>query len=179
MSLALDSQVKLVILDLNGVLIRRYGRGTSTTYEKRPYLDSFLDVLFANYDVAVYTSTEERNASLILEEIFTEQQRRMLKFVWYRDRTQLDPDYGVVKGVKSFDTIKDLALVILSPTINSNRIYSENNILIIDDSKSKLRFNLPDNCLVIPPFSRANDNILMNLHTKIEYKFKRMGVIQN
>ena len=151
----------LVVLDLNGVLIYRvYNRPNlgSLSLRKislnnysiylRPHLELFLDTLFEKYDVAVYTSTSRKNATDILSILFTPVQLANLKFTWFRDRTRLDPEYNTNPKIKDFDTVKMVDDILSCPEINSHRKYSKNNVIMIDDSAQKLRFNAKGNLIV-------------------------------
>lgn len=93
-------QKPLLILDLNNVLIFRVSHYTlvndfpslleSSSAEclgrdyvwKRPHLDAFLKYAFENFEVAVWSSEQKPNVSLLCEYVFTFQQRSKLLFEW-------------------------------------------------------------------------------------------------
>ena len=50
-------------------------------------------------------------------------------------------NYGIDETITSFDTIKDVNQIIMSPYINYKRIYNQDNILIIDDDLKKVSMN--------------------------------------
>jgi carboxy-terminal domain RNA polymerase II polypeptide A small phosphatase len=85
----------LLILDLDETLIHSseheleraadFRVGSYFTY-KRPHLESFLEVCFQHFEVAVWTASTEDYASEIVAEIFG---TRALKFFWSRERCTL------------------------------------------------------------------------------------------
>ena len=74
---------------------------------ERPHLQEFLDWLFANCNVAVYTAAEKDYALFIIENfilIASKPERKKLEFIFTRDHIDL--------GEKLYpDTMKDLRLV--------------------------------------------------------------------
>jgi carboxy-terminal domain RNA polymerase II polypeptide A small phosphatase len=85
----------LLILDLDETLIHiseheleraaDFRVGSYFTY-KRPHLESFFEVCFQHFEVAVWTASGEDYASEIVTEVFG---TRALKFFWSRDRCTL------------------------------------------------------------------------------------------
>jgi RNA polymerase II subunit A small phosphatase-like protein len=85
------SQRKLLILDLDETLIyateealERKADITVATYfvYKRPYLKEFLDFCFANFDVAVWTTSTSDYAREIIDKCFNQDPI----FIWSRER---------------------------------------------------------------------------------------------
>lgn len=87
---------KIIILDINDTLIKRFIRnrhqaGFYSPYRsieaehlilyKRPYLNEFLEYCFSNYRVAVWTTMNRKNAELCLKYILTPHQRESLLFL--------------------------------------------------------------------------------------------------
>jgi len=60
----------------------------------------------------------------------TPEQKEKTKFFWYRDHTRYDPDYSI----KEYDTIKLIKDIVESPTVNYQRLFKIEDILLIDDS---------------------------------------------
>jgi len=132
----------LIIFDLNGVLICKDEKSTShRRIVKRPFFDSGMARMFQKFDVAVFTSCKEHNAMRIIRTIFTSNQISSLKFIWCRDRCKMDPDYRITPTIMAYDTIKMVDDVLSSPIINEHRRYNHTNVIMIDDSATKMRFN--------------------------------------
>jgi len=171
---------KLLILDLNGLLVSKQNKpiknccyaehkcGKYYVY-LRPQVFEFIEQILNLYDVAIFSSTTFKNAMPIVELLFKEQQSK-LKFKWFRDRTEYDPD------TDDHSTIKELVRVWRNPTANWERTYNKHNTLICDDDLSKVRFNSENNYLVVAKFDpkTENDLVLEDLVAQIEDKFSVM-----
>ncbi|KAJ3201641.1 hypothetical protein HDU82_007963 [Entophlyctis luteolus] len=115
----------LIVLDLNGTLIDRLGRGHERTLANRnplcpaapdltlnnhkvylrPYLDTFFGFLFANFHVAAWTSATPRNSGPLVEFIFEPfGGAENLEFVWNREHCIIEPapdnPYNSVKDLR-------------------------------------------------------------------------------
>ena len=181
----MDESKKLIILDIDGVLIYRTNNNyyANALYENslfdkylfvkennihiftRKNINIFLNILFEKYDVAIYTSITNKNLKKIIDFIFIGDQKKMLKFIWARDKTY--PDFT---STNNFDTIKKL------DNIPGN--YSENNIIICDDSLKKIR-NIPiKNKIIIQKYSfyydYSNKEYLIYLLDEIQLKFNNI-----
>lgn len=180
------TDVKLVILDVNGISACKVKKNTFTgTYQKvdlkvynfvlNPAIRDFINELFdKKYEVAIWSSTTYRNASSVIEKVFTPEQKENLVFEWYRDKMkvrlewhevepELDPEYGLNENIKSYDTVKNLEKVFKSPLINSEGIYNKTNTILIDDSVFKTRFNNSENLIIVPSY---NLDEILNLKQK-------------
>lgn len=137
---------KLVILDLNGVLAERkfadqlktddYPGATVVNRDfmwKRPHLDEFLDYLFANFSVGIWSSMTMRNVE------------PYLKFVLGDDRTPLFVwDQEHCWSVKHPEVdYKMLHLKSLQPVFAEFE-FTEEDTLIIDDGLLKIQSNPAD-----------------------------------
>ena len=162
---------RLIILDINGVLCHKYFVGKLNGKEisklkdlpfeqitlrsfivfVRPHAYKFLDFCFENFDVGFFSSTTYQNAWSILEKLLSKEQQKQVKFYWYRDRTRLDPEYPK-DGIENFDTVKKIKDILESPIVNRNRDYTNRNVVLIDDSEDKTRFNDKKNIYTIKPF---------------------------
>ena len=184
----------LIVIDVNGVLCEKvYVENLEKERDKilsetsfttiilnkfvvyiRPNVHEFLEFCFANYDVGFFSSTTYQNANRILGQLLTKDQNMRAKFLWYRDRTRLDPDWKKEdKKTKKFDTIKMIQDVLECPAINEDRRYSVDNTILLDDSETKTRFNDPQNILVVKTFNHddAEDNQLLGIMDVITHKF--------
>ena len=124
----------LVILDLNGTLADIYntrykhiphGIQPSAIHREqaiflRPYLREFLDFLFENVDVAIWTSRMRHNAMAVIKALFTPEEIRKLKFIRTRQDCEIFED---------LTSVKDLSKV----------VYNEGHIVMIDNDESKIK----------------------------------------
>jgi len=109
-------------------------------------------LLETGIEVAIWTSTTKHNGKPIIEGILDENIRRQLKFIWYRDQTELDPEFGISTDmtIEKHSTVKRIERILSHPYINSNREYNYDNVVIVDDTYQKCRLN-PENCNIIVP----------------------------
>lgn len=183
---------KLLVLDLNGLLCYKvhppYEKNSDNDFldrkfyrvYRRPGVEEFLIWCMDNYDVAVWSSTTTFNAESILKWIFPKRGMLFkLRFSWYRNNTNLDPDFELDPRVENYDTVKNLANIWSHPNINESRQYSKTNTLIIDDSIRKTRFNNSDNVLIVEKFAPlsllSSDNDICwveDIQNKIIEKFE-------
>lgn len=187
---------KLVVLDINGVFCRKLnqkevaklkasGKGKATSRDSAPRVfafkggrtiggvefrqgdQEFFQTLFERYHVAIFSSTEQRNAERILNQV---KNKKRFEFLWYRDRTRFDQD----DQPEGHETVKMLRDIYDNPVINRGRQWSDRNTIIIDDSITKVRFNNPKNVLIVRSFTGAGeseDGYLSEVLQMIEEKF--------
>lgn len=150
----------LIILDLNGVLSLSGKRRLEIT----KYAIDFVKSLQRKYSVAIWTSTTFKNANPAIEYCFKNLKPPL--FEWYRDKT--DPDYH--NELNPYATIKNISKV---------REYFPlyQNILIVDDSASKIRFNNPEESLVIEKSEKIDfQSFYENLEYNIDCKMKLLSL---
>lgn len=184
---------KLLILDINGVfcrklapnivfkLVKAFKKGEYPNYcikvpkskigiEFRPGYKDFFETLRYKYHIAIFSSSTFWNCTSVLD-VLPEMQ---WEFLWYRDHTHRDPDIGTT-GVDGYATIKKLDDVYDNPVINEKGEWSEHNTVIVDDSPAKMRFNNPNNVIIVRSFidsqETADDRVLSDLLALIEGKF--------
>lgn len=155
---------RLVILDLDETLISsasstefiydlerdkldkfRYFKtlGSYTTFV-RPHLDDFLDVLFKNFDVAVWTAATGEYAKVIIEKCILTKPDRELKFVFHREHCRLSE--------RVFGGTKNLQLVwTIFPE------YDSSNTLLIDDLDETYHLQ-PNNVIHAEKFKYSDEN---------------------
>ena len=121
---------KLLILDLDETLIHAteenlerepdFSVGQYFVY-KRPFLESFLEFCFENFDVAVWTTATESYAEEILPGILKDNQK--LKFIWTRGRCTLffDEEEREHYFVKRMSKLR-------------RRGYKLESVIVVDDS---------------------------------------------
>jgi hypothetical protein len=182
-----SSKAKLIVLDINGLFCEKLVRGSLPADEVlrtvdtgkytvviRPGAKALLDFIYKFADVGFFSSTSVTNAKNIINSLLTKSQKKRAKFMWFRDRVQLDPDYGQ-EGVSKFDTVKNLTQIFLSPELNESRKYSPLNTLIIDDDFKKVRFNDERNILVVPSYRVSDEKDDTNfIISQIREKFEEL-----
>jgi hypothetical protein len=108
---------------------------------ERPHLQLFLDWLFENCNVSVFTAAEKDYALFIIENIILIKPGRKLDFIFYREHVE--------QGEKEYeDTMKDLRLVWDFYKVPN---FYPSNTVIIDDLDLVCQTN-PKNCIRIPGF---------------------------
>ncbi|KAJ3217242.1 hypothetical protein HDU67_008264 [Dinochytrium kinnereticum] len=159
----------LLVLDLNGTLIDRLVTSTDKALARqnplcplvpdfhlngarvylRPYLDRFLDDLFQEFKVAVWTSATTKNSVPLVQNIFGKRCKQ-LAFHWDRSRCDLVSEIG-----NPYGSVKNLEKVWLDSTVNAGGIWSEKNTLLIDDTPRKST-ETPQNLLWLPTYAASN-----------------------
>jgi len=172
-----------VILDLDNTLINTVDFDPtlpyySKLYDKnalicaRPNLFEFLEWLFENCNVSVFTYADKDYALFIIENFILRDKRgeklnRKLDFIFYR--------YHVTMGIKEFGGgLKDLRLI--WDTFNMYG-FDCSNTIIIDDSPD-VKMTNPYNALLIYPFeahSGFNDNHLFKVKERLKYIIDNTG----
>ncbi|KAJ5920936.1 hypothetical protein N7466_009262 [Penicillium verhagenii] len=158
----------LVILDLNGTLICRKHRRLPPSFAERAGLKHFLDELFKNYSVMVWTSSRPPTLNAIVKILFpSKSQKRKLVALWGRDKfglttRQYNAKLQVYKELhKVWDASecqfrypgnggpsKDIPM----PPFPKGRRWDQTNTILIDDSKIKA-LSEPYNILEVPEFT--------------------------
>lgn len=156
-----DSKNKLIVLDLDETLVfasehplERDADLRLADYHiyKRPYLDQFLDYVFENFTVGVWTSSGKLYAEPLVAEIMP---ARPLLFVWSAMRCSLARDWetGVYSPQKRLTKLKQFGFPL-------------ERIIGIDDTPEKYAKNY-GNLVRVSEFSGdTEDSELLNL---IEY----------
>lgn len=142
----------LIVLDLNGVLAQKKSRKNwknATVFENwkiNQCTFELLDYLSKNnIDYAVWTSTTFVRAKPLVDYIFENYQP---KFVWYRDDTDYDAEFGLHHTLKNVEKIRRIF-----PQ------YANEKIFIVDDSAKKLRFNLQSDNIIVENFEQVFEQI--------------------
>jgi hypothetical protein len=154
------SQRKLLILDLNNVLLVRapyeqreltrtspddaVARGGLGGARKRPHLDSFLAFCFEHFEVAVWSCGKRGNMEL---GIFN----APLLFAWDQEHsTNLWPRHScVAEGKPLF--LKELAKV-----WHHNRRFDASNTILLDNHLEKFERNPLGTCVLVNDFSHSS-----------------------
>jgi hypothetical protein len=112
---------------------------------ERPFLQDFLDELFANYNVSVWSAGSKDYVLHIVEMIILKKPERKLDFIFF--------SYHCGLSRKLYNGIKDLRLVYDTFGMEG---YTKDNTFIIDDLKKVKKIN-QDNCIAIKDFEFYND----------------------
>lgn len=157
-----DPGDRLIILDVDGLFIKRsYDPGLTAfrvideshfeaprfKIELRKDALTFLEELLSRTSrqpkkaVALWTSSKASTFASYLPRILGDLYHR-LEFVWDRQMCTLDPDFRVDQTpIKAHSTVKLLSTVLSNPMINEDRRWTVDNVVIVDDSEVKLRYN--------------------------------------
>lgn len=132
---------------------------------ERPHLQDFLDWLFENYNVAVWTAATKDYALFIVDKILMKKPNRKLDFIFFSYHCDLSK-YFYKNEEKRFS--KKLLLITEDFQI---RNYYNHNTLIIDDLPDVSQCQ-PDMAIRIHPFefldkNSEKDNVLLDIKKKI------------
>lgn len=111
----------------------------------RPGLQEFLDFLFQNFNVSVFTAAEQEYALFIINNFLLTKPNRKIHYMFFR--------YHVDMGIERYDGTKDLRL--LFNIFNVPNFYPCNTVII--DDLSDVREANPLNTIVIKSFDVAKD----------------------
>jgi hypothetical protein len=165
----------LILFDLNGVLCTKIPMKKDPsryTFLVREGIQDFLSSFGDDFCLGIYSSTSYANIKKVLATIDPE---RKIELIIDRGHTLLDPNYGTIKGLTEYDTVKNLDYVWSNPVFNKNRLWSANNTLLVDHSPLKVRFNDDKNILLIDEFTVNNtEDSLDELRESILSKLREL-----
>lgn len=136
--------------------------GYYTVYS-RPYLQEFLDYLFKNFNVTIWTAASKDYALFIIEKIilngFPERKIDFIFFSYHCD---------ISKNIKDYS--KELSILWDTYKLEG---YSEKNTIILDDFKNDVHICQPNNCVIAKPFEftsegSENDTFLKELIPQLD-----------
>jgi|APCry1669188879_1035177.scaffolds.fasta_scaffold34998_1 TFIIF-interacting CTD phosphatase-like protein len=107
----------------------------------RPNLDEFLDFLFANFNVSVWTAASRDYGVFIVENFILTKPNRQIDFFFYSYHTNL--------AIKNSKKLKDLSMIWNMFKLSN---YNTNNTFIIDDNE-RVYNDQPDNTIRIKEFN--------------------------
>jgi hypothetical protein len=118
--------------------------------KKRPFLKEFLEFLFTNFDVGIWTASGEDYALKIIENIGIDKSK--LKCFYTKENCSLRLDYETNRyyGLKNLQKLKKKGWA-KSYTNRTGKIRELNKVLIVDDI-SETAINNRDNLVLIKPF---------------------------
>jgi hypothetical protein len=171
---------KLIVLDLDGVLVARCktslprrNRDKMLVKDQneilnmdgnvvvvRPGARAFLAEIMKYFRIAFWSSMTRDNMTHIIRFLlpYPEDVKRV-EFTWDRQNTDYDPDYTGLHNspVDRFDTVKIAERIVTNPCANKNRRWTMSNILIVEDSPRKVRFNPEKTSLFVATFFFPED----------------------
>ncbi|MCH9773472.1 MAG: HAD family hydrolase [Cyanobacteria bacterium] len=176
----MNQKNKLVVLDLDATLIsaqslssydRNENRKKASKFDKkftmddyyevfaRPNLDVFLDFVFANFRVAVWTAASQLYASSVIDNLILTKPNRVLEFILFDYHNEDSKKRG--RGTKDLDLLTSFYNVQVDPK----------NVIIIDDFNDVCAVN-PKNSLRARYFdfkkrNSWNDKFLLNAIPKL------------
>lgn len=113
---------------------------------ERPGVQAFLDELFANYNVLVWTAAAKDYAISIIENVILTKPERKLDYIFFTYHCKL--------STKKYKNHKQLKQIWEDFGIDK---YNENNTVIIDD-KTELKKNQDQNVINCIPYDILDDN---------------------
>jgi len=111
----------------------------------RPHLQKFLDFLFANFNVSIWTAASKDYALFIIKKMILSKPNRKLDFVFFSYHCDISKKWK--KGTKDLSILWDMYKL---------EGYTKDNTVILDDYDEVYKIQ-PDNCIVATPFEFTND----------------------
>lgn len=152
-SLSLERKTprRLIVLDLNGLLIfrvfsrdkRKFTQYLDSSVKvndffvwKRPHVESFLDWLLERFSVAIWSSAMQHNVEALIEWTLGKERRGRLAFEWDQSRCPQEKH--------PTHSHKPLFLKPLQDVWTQYPTWNESNTLLVDDSPLKAKRNPPN-----------------------------------
>lgn len=135
----------------------------------RPHLQEFLDYLFKNFNVTIWTAASKDYALFIIDKIILNNQpERKLDFIFFSYHCDLS------KKNKKYS--KELCMLW---DIHKIPGYSYKDTVILDDYKADVHKCQPNNCIIAHPFEftkegSENDKFLLDLIPELEKMKQRI-----
>ncbi len=130
-----EKAMKFAIHDMDGYYI----------IFERPNVQSFLDWLFKNFNVSVWTAASKDYALYIIEHIVLKRPDRKLDFILFSHHCDISK--------KKYKYSKQLKLVF---DVFQLEGYNKNNTVIVDDLP-EVKECQPKNCIAVEPFEILNE----------------------
>jgi TFIIF-interacting CTD phosphatase-like protein len=113
---------------------------------ERPNLQPFLDYLFENYDVSVFTAAQDDYAKFIVDNIIENNTNRRLKYFFYSYHA--DITYNYMRGLKDLNIFWSVyGMTDVKPC----------NTIILDDNL-EVYYTNKINCILVPEFSIISED---------------------
>ena len=156
---------KLIVLDLNGLLLyRRVAKDASLApqpprpFDKRagafhvwlrPHAASFLDFLLARFHVGIWSSAQMQNVLPLLKLLRPHDGEEKFAFVWSQEHCT-DTGESHPENVHRPLFLKETSKIFDDPAHAG--LFSPENTLLIDDDAYKAERNLPGTCISPHPY---------------------------
>lgn len=156
---------KLIVLDLNGLLLyRRVAKDAASApppprpFDKRagafhvwlrPHAASFLDFLLARFHVAIWSSAQLQNVLPLLKLLRPHDGDEKFAFVWSQEQCT-DTGESHPENVHRPLFLKETSKIFEDPAHAG--LFSAENTLLIDDDAYKAEHNLPGTCISPDPY---------------------------
>jgi TFIIF-interacting CTD phosphatase-like protein len=133
---------------------------------ERPHLQQFLDFLFANFNVSVWTAATKSYALFIIKNVIMTKPERQLQYIFFKEHCELS--YADNKHSKNLNVLwKNFKI----PNMNSN------NTFILDDN-DEVYETQKNNCIRAPSFEVQKDNsdkdvFLLHLEKQLKTYIKK------
>jgi TFIIF-interacting CTD phosphatase-like protein len=129
---------------------------------ERPYLQEFLNFLFENFNVSVWTAASKDYALFIIEKIILKDHpERKIDYIFFSYHCNVSKK--LKNGTKDLSMLWDICKM---------QGYNKNNTIILDDY-DEVYDTQNNNCIIAEPFkfvenNSENDNFFKNLIPKIQ-----------
>ncbi len=160
--------LQIIIDDIDSIPLKKHHYEDCFVFE-RPHLQEFLDFLFENFDVSIFTAAMEDYASFVVEKIIIGDNKTR-KIDFFLSSIDADICYNKYQKHKCLEYITELA-----HKDSKGLEYSLNNMLIIDDNLFVIDSNR-DNCIAAPAF----DVILLQVSSEVgQYYFINIACFED
>jgi TFIIF-interacting CTD phosphatase-like protein len=124
---------------------------------ERPYLQKFLDYLFANFNVSVWTAASEEYGRFICQNIILTKPERKLNYFLYLKHCKMS----------SKEAVKNLKFLYQYPG------FEEKNTILLDDSELHIGYTLENSERIIKAkeyffFEKKDDDFLIKLIARLK-----------
>ncbi|XP_027916026.1 uncharacterized protein LOC114175473 [Vigna unguiculata] len=165
--LNLGARKKLVVMNLNGLLLHRTNRGSkqqiitsrpadwkSRNYLgfKRPFCEEFMKFCMERFEVGIWSSTKEHNIHAALNCAIGTLKNKLL-FVWGQDQCT---NSGFRSLENKYKPLFFKEMIKVWDNVKIGGPYSASNTLLIDDKPYKALLN-PDNTSIFPEPYKPED----------------------
>lgn len=113
---------------------------------ERPHLQDFLDFLFENFNVSVWTAATKDYALFIIEKILLAKPNRKIDWIFFS--YHCNASRKIKKGTKDLSMLWDIYKI---PGYNAN------NTVILDDY-DEVHSTQTDNCIIAKPFKFSDQD---------------------
>ncbi|KAL9235667.1 hypothetical protein vseg_010409 [Gypsophila vaccaria] len=175
--LSIAPKKKLLVFNLNGVLIHRDFKGRKASFPKdrcpdaayggqvvykRPFLDKFLKFCLERFEVGIWSSAQTQNTEGVVDSVLQKFESQFL-FVWDQNQCS-DYGYKSLENRKKPLFFKELTKLwsSLADRSSRGRQFSESNTLLIDNESYKALLNPPNTGIFLETYNVRDsaDNVL-------------------